>query len=148
MLTANTSTAASTKVSIMASVGRPTDYTQEIGETARAYLSDDESVNYKSYSHAIPSVVGLCRVLNRARSTVYQWAENEDHEFADILATSKEFQELVTLNGTLAGTLNPQIGKLVLGLHGYHDKQQTELSGPEGKPIETMFNFIEVSKDK
>ncbi len=117
----------------MANRGRPTDYTPDIGELARSYLSDDESVNYLSYKHAIPSVVGLCRVLNRARSTIYQWAEDENHDFADILATSKEFQELVTLNGTLKGTLNPQIGKLVLGLHGYHEKK--ELTGAEGKDL-------------
>jgi len=110
-------------------MGRPTDYTPEIGEKAIAYLSDDESVNYLSHSHAIPSIVGLCRVLNRARSTVYQWAEDKEHDFADIIASNKEFQELVTLNGTLKGTLNPVIGKLVLGKHGYHEKQDTNVTG-------------------
>ncbi len=125
-------------------VGRPTNYTKELGELAKEYLSDDESVNYLSYEHAIPSVVGLCRVLNRAKSTLYLWAKDEGHEFSDIIAKSNEFQEFVTLNGTLKGTLNPVIGKLVLGKHGYHEKQQTEISGPGGKPIETTSKVLNV----
>lgn len=116
--------------------GRPTTFNEEVAKAAREYLSDDESVNYKSHDHAIPSIVGMCRVIKRPKSTVYDWAKTEGHEFSDILAESNEFQELVTINGTLKGELNAQIGKLVLGKHGYHEKQEvnatvTEISHEE-----------------
>lgn len=106
--------------------GRPTECTEELIAKAREYLSDDWQVNYLSHDHAIPSIVGMCRVLNRARSAIYRWAEDENNEFKDILEESKEFQELVVLNGTLKGDLNAQIGKLVLGKHGYHEKQEIQ----------------------
>jgi hypothetical protein len=106
--------------------GRPTTFNEEIAIKAREYLSDDKEVNYLSHGHAIPSIVGMCRVIKRPKSTVYGWAEDKEHEFSDILAESNEFQELTTINGTLKGDLNAQIGKLVLGKHGYHDKQEVD----------------------
>lgn len=115
--------------------GRPTSCDQETIDKALAYISNDETINYLSHGHAIPSVVGLCRVLNRARSTLYKWAEDPNNIFSDILADSNELQELVLLNGTLTNELNSNIGKLVLGKHGYHDKQ--DITGNDGGPIET-----------
>lgn len=108
--------------------GRPREYDQSVLDKSAVYLSDDDSKNYKSRGHAIPSIVGLCRVLNRARSTLYKWAGEEDKVgFSDMLAKCNEMQELVTLNGSLKNDLNAQISKLVLGKHGYHDKQDTTL---------------------
>ena len=103
--------------------GRKTSITPKIIKLALEYVSDDPKKNYIRYDHAIPSIVGLCRVLKRSRSTIYLWATDPDNAFSDIVDTNKEFQELVTLNGTLNGTLNANIGKLVLGKHGYHDRQ-------------------------
>lgn len=130
--------------------GRPTAYKEEYFDLASKYLSDDESVNYLSYGHAIPSVVGLTRVIGVARSTMYKWAEEEGHPFSDILTQNGEFQELSTLNGALNGSLNAQIAKLVLGKHGYHDKQDNTLSGPEGRPVEVdhQVTFVGVDGDQ
>lgn len=108
--------------------GRPTQYTKEMGEKAQQYLSDDKTVNYESRGHAIPSIVGLCRILNVARSTLYLWAKDKDHEFSDILENSNELQELVLINGSLKNELNPTIAKLALGKHGYSEKQDIDLS--------------------
>lgn len=116
--------------------GRPTNYTPELVQKATDYVSDDPEKNYLSYDHAIPSVVGLCRVLNRARSTLYAWGDDKSKSFSDILRAVNEFQELTVLNGTLKNQLNAQIGKLVLGKHGYHEKQDTALSGPGGDAIQ------------
>ena len=69
-------------------VGRPTDYNQEIVDKAWAYVD-----GFADHGHAVPSVVGLCKVLNRSRSTVYNWAEDKDTEFMDILAAIKEKQD-------------------------------------------------------
>jgi len=110
-------------------MARPTDYNQEVIDKAYEYLGDDPSTNYQSHGHAIPSIVGMCRVIKRARTTLYRWAEEEDNEFKYILAQSNEDQEFTLLNGALKNELNPNIAKLALGKHGYHDKQDTNIAG-------------------
>ena len=111
-------------------VGRPTDYNQEIVDKAWAYVD-----GFADHGHAVPSVVGLCKVLNRSRSTVYNWAEDKDKEFMDILAAINENQELVTFNKSLTGEYNSAIAKLLLGKHGYSDKSDQTISGGD-KPLE------------
>lgn len=107
--------------------GRPTDYNEEVVKLSLAYISDDESVNYLSHKHKTPSVVGLCRVINRARSTLYKWAEEDDKDFSDILAVLKEFQEFVLTNGGLGNEFNSTITKLMLTKHGFSDRQDVEV---------------------
>ena len=97
--------------------GRPKTLTSEVKKKARDYIND-----FESYGHAVPSVVGLCRVINRSRQTLYNWS-NDDSEFLDILREINENQELVTLNKSLTGEYNASIAKLLLGKHGYSDKQ-------------------------
>lgn len=119
-------------------MARPTHCTPEVIEQAKAYIE-----NYQSeHDHVIPSVVGLCGVINRARSTVYQWAENKENEFADILESINEKQQQVLLHKGLSGDFNSAITKLVLGKHGYHDKQDTTLSDPEGGPVAVSVSFV------
>jgi hypothetical protein len=97
--------------------GRPKTLTSEVKAKARDYIND-----FESYGHAVPSLVGLCRVINRSRQTLYNWS-NDDSEFLDILEAINENQELVTLNKSLTGEYNATIAKLLLGKHGYSDKQ-------------------------
>lgn len=124
--------------------GRPTEYTQEIADSAWDYIEG----GWIKADHAMPSVVGLCRVIGRAKSTIYDWAQDEEKQFSDILASIKELQELTLMNGGLRGEMNSNIVKLALGKHGYHDKADNTLSGPGGKPVETAFNFIPVGPKK
>ncbi len=112
--------------------GRPTSWTEEIEQEAWKYLEEWGTV----HGHAVPSVVGLCAAIGRAKSTIYDWSNEEDKQFSDILAAIKEKQELVTFNMSLTGEYNATIAKLLLGKHGYHDKQSTELSGKDGSAIE------------
>lgn len=125
---------------------RPTEYSKELEIKAREYIE-----SFESNSDSIPSVVGLCKVINRARSTVYKWADEDDKKFSDILSELKEAQELALLNKGLSGEFNSTITKLILTKHGYSDKQETELSGVNGKPIEVDQNitvdFIDPSSD-
>lgn len=97
--------------------GRPKTLTSEVKKKARDYIND-----FESYGDAVPSLVGLCRVINRSRQTLYNWS-NDDSEFLDILEAINENQELVTLNKSLTGEYNATIAKLLLGKHGYSDKQ-------------------------
>ena len=111
--------------------GRSTEYTDEIAEQALAYING----GWEKEGHAIPSIVGLCKVIKRARSTIYKWAEDKDNPFSDMLEESKETQEFVTLNKSLMNEFNPTISKLILAKHGYHDKQDNQLTGKDGVPL-------------
>jgi hypothetical protein len=104
--------------------GRPVEFTDELQEQAWAYIDE-----YKTkHGHEFPSVVGLCAVINRGKSTIYDWAARDDNQFSDILAAIKERGELVLLNGSLRGDLNSNIAKLVLGKHGYHERQEVDVN--------------------
>ena len=99
--------------------GRPTNLTKEVIQQAWDYVDD-----FETHGHAVPSVVGLCKVINRSKSSVYRWAEEENSDFWDILRAINENQELVTFNRALTGDYNASIAKLLLGKHGYSDKQE------------------------
>ena len=105
--------------------GRPTKYTPEIVQQALDYL---EQYNTE-HGHAIPSAIGMSIVLKLDESTLYDWAKQEGNEFSKILPRCKKQQEFTLINGGLKSDLNSNIVKLVLGKHGYSDKQHTEHSG-------------------
>ncbi len=116
-------------------VGRPTKFTPELVKKAQHYLE-----NFEEYNDAIPSVVGLALVVDVRRETLHVWAkEDGKEELSNILSQIQEKQERVLINSGLDGTFNSNITKLVLGKHGYHDKQETELSGKDGGAIETKW---------
>ena len=123
----------------MAKAGRPTDYSPELVAKASEYLD-----KYEEQGDMIPSVVGLCKYIGRSRACIYRWAEQEDKkEFSDILDDINETQSRVLINKGLSGDFNSNITKLVLGKHGYHDKQDSTLSAPDGSPV--VFNINPVS---
>ena len=72
---------------------------------------------------------------------MYKW-EAENKEFSDILADIKAKQESVLINKGLSGDFNSAITKLVLGKHGYHDKQDMDLKGEMSVQIGKEFNGI------
>lgn len=111
-------------------MARPTLWSEELETEAWQYITD-----YEGHGHAFPSVVGLCAVIERSKSSVYEWAQDESKGFSDILEAIKEAQELVAWNKGLNGDYNASLVKLLLGKHGYSDKVESELSGPNGGPI-------------
>ena len=103
-------------------MARPTEYDSKVLELAEDYLE-----SYGHLGEVVPTVVGLCRHINRARSTVYEWASHKDKsEFSDIVLRVSELQELDLVNGGLRGELNPQIAKTMMARHGYSDRQQID----------------------
>lgn len=104
--------------------GRPTKYNEEALNTAEDYI-----VNFSDYGDAIPSVVGLAVALETHRDTIYAWAKEEGKEaFSDIVKRLSTNQERGLLNGGLDNSFNPTIAKLLLGKHGYSDKQETDIT--------------------
>ena len=113
-------------------MARPTDYNEEILEKTREYLK-----NYSNYGDAIPSVAGLAVVLHISRTTIYDWASQEEKkEFSYILDDILSDQERVLINKGLTSEFNSNIVKLALGKHGYVER------------TETAHNFDEESKEK
>ena len=102
--------------------GRPTTYTPEVLEKANTYLEE-----WEAEGDMIPSIVGLAKYIERARSLLYVWAEDKNKkEFKDILEEINEQQHQVLINKGLNSEFNSNITKLVLGKHGYHDKQEVD----------------------
>jgi len=121
--------------------GRPTTYTDEVIKKAASYLDE-----WQDLGDMIPSVEGLAEYIERARSTIYYWAEDEEKtEILDTLAKINEIQKRTLINKGLSGDFNSNITKLVLGNHGLSEKVQQELTGKDGGAIQTtQINFIPV----
>lgn len=101
-------------------MARPTKYNDVLLEKAKGYISQ-----YSLLGDVIPSIAGLSSYLEVNRSSLYEWEKNYP-EFSDILRAIKSEQEQVLLNSGLKGDFNSAITKLVLGKHGYHDKQDID----------------------
>lgn len=112
-------------------MARPTKYSTALVEKAQHYLD-----NFEEYDEVIPSAVGLALVLNITRSTLYEWAKDDNKkEFSDILDNINKKQEQVLLKNGLNNTFNSNITKLLLGKHGYHDRQQQD-----GTQVQVIIN--------
>ncbi len=114
--------------------GRPSLYTATVLKKSRKYIAD-----YEDYDDLIPSIAGLSVILGVRRETLHAWDRDPDkEEFSHILDELRATQERVLINKGLVGTFNPTIAKLVLGKHGYHERQSHEVTGGKGGPIETI----------
>jgi len=105
--------------------GRPSIYTPDLLDEARAYLS-----NWNEGGKVIPSHVDLALCLKISRSTLYEWGASDDKkEFSDILEEISQLQESELMNNGLSGLFNANITKLVLGKHGYKDTSEVTNKG-------------------
>ncbi len=110
--------------------GRPTKLTPEAIEKAIDYING----GYEACGDSIPSHVGIALLLNIATSTLYKWANEDSEEFSSILESCRQKQHQLLIGKGLSGDFNPSIAKLVLGKHGYHERQ--EHTGPDGQPMQ------------
>ncbi|MEE8289565.1 MAG: terminase small subunit [Nitrosomonadaceae bacterium] len=101
--------------------GRPTEYCQAQEDLAWEYANGA----WEKQGDTVPSVVGLCKYINRARSIIYDWSADEDKQFSDILCTIKENQESQLIKNGLNSEFNPTITKLMLTKHGYSDRVES-----------------------
>lgn len=121
--------------------GRPSKYNDEIVKEAYEYIEI-----YETLGDAIPSHAGMCHYINIGKSTLYDWAQDEEKVFSDILEKCNIAQERVLLSKGLTGDFNAAITKLALGKQGYKESTATEVSGPDGGPIQTdsVIEFVPV----
>lgn len=126
--------------------GRPTDYSEEKLALARMYLEG----GWEEQGDVVPQIAGLALAMGVDRSTVYDWAKQEDKmEFSHIFTRIQSLQERGLVNKGLSGDFNPAITKMMLTKHGYSDKQETQLTGADGGPVQTAttFQFVGVDED-
>lgn len=114
--------------------GRPSKYNEEMLEKARDYLK-----NYESYGDVIPMACGLAVFLGVNEQTIYNWANDSNPEFLELLGDIKSKQHSVLLAKGLLGDFNSTITKLVLTKHGYSDKMET--TGADGGPIKNEWTI-------
>jgi len=124
-------------VSVMGKFGRPTIYTNEMLEKAFEYIGlfdlrqGERECNVDQ--EIIPTVVGLCRYIDRSKSTVYSWLKDEDKgDFLDIVSALEESQHISLVSGGLSGGYNPMITKLILYKHGYSEKMEVDNTSSDG----------------
>ena len=120
--------------------GRPTDLTQEVIDSANAYLLSCEDTEVEkdewqrvtySLKVKLPSIEWLARHIKVARSTIYEWRKLETplwREFSDIIEDILSEQAEKLLNNWLSGDYNPTIAKVILTKHWYTDKSETALT--------------------
>ena len=121
--------------------GRPTKYNQDILDKTLAYLDDYFDV----YQHVIPSIAGLSLVLDINRDTIHAWAKQDDkQEFSDMLQKLNAKQQQILISKGLSGEFNSNITKLVLTKHGYHDKQDVEVTAEINHTVQEQINFDKV----
>jgi hypothetical protein len=110
------------------STGRPSKLTETMWKKIDSYMKDYNGEH-------VPTTAGLADFLKVSRSTVYYWGDNNDR-FSDILDRIQTIQEKLLINNSLVGEFNATIAKLMLGKHGYSEKSQQEISGPNGGPLQ------------
>lgn len=122
--------------------GRPTKYNKALLDKCREYMED-----YQDVGDVIPSHVGLFLFVGISKTCAYDWARDENKkEFSSILDEIMIMQERALFNGGLSNSMNSAIVKLALGKHGYSEKQQQEISGPDGGPQEHKWQVEVVDK--
>ncbi len=133
----------------MAEVGRPSDYTPELQERAEAYLND-----FDPESGVLPTIEGLALHLGISRQTVYAWRsevkegtkELAKPEFTDIVERVLATQSKTLIEKGLVGDFNASITKMMLGKHGYSDRQEVDVTS-KGEAV-TGINYILPSADQ
>ena len=112
-------------------VGRPTKYTPELLIAAQHYVD-----NWQDIDEVIPSIVGLALHIGINRDTAHDWNGQEGKdEFSDIFKKISAMQARELLKNGLNGEFNSTITKVMLTKHGFSDKVDNTLSGPNGGAI-------------
>lgn len=124
----------------MAKAGRPTDLDEDVVNQVWEYLE-----TYRKHGDIVPTIEGLACFIKCSVSAIYQWESRESEngsQFKEAVNAVRASQGKELLNGGLDGSLNSGITKLILTKHGYSDKTQQEVSGPNGGPVQSETTWV------
>jgi hypothetical protein len=110
--------------------GRPPKW-QDAVDPAWDYVNG----GFQAEGDVFPSVAGLAVSLSCARETIHAWAR-EHEDFSHIVKALMAKQEKMLSNGGILGEYNASITKLILTKHGYSEKTETAITGPDGGPLQ------------
>lgn len=133
--------------------GRPTEYNTKILSKSKEYIEScvdvienyhkTQGVKSDSYERIVnvnlPTIEGLALYLGVSRDTIYAWGEKYP-QFVCIMENLRATQANKLINSALSGNYSAPIAKLLLAKHGYRD--ETTLTGPEGKPLTITFDPV------
>jgi len=114
-------------------MSRPTKYSDEILASAENYVAG----GYLDDDDVIPTKAGLSLRLDIALSTIDAWdADPTRPQFSGVLGNLMAKQHRILANKGLVGDFNSVMAKLMLTKHGYADKADNTLAGPNGGPVQ------------
>ncbi len=121
-------------------MARPTDYSDEIIKRAEEYLlnlPEDENLH---------SLEGLAEYLDISRTTIYDWASQEEKkEFSYIVEKVLNKQGKTLINKGIVGIFTPAITKVMLSKHGY--REGIEQTGKDGEKLTVQLINYDSSHD-
>ena len=143
----------------MASVGRPTDYNEDILTNSISYIEScvdvyesfisGQSDSFTKYDQKlivkIPTIEGLASYLKIHRSTLYAW-QKQYPEFSDIIEQLQQKQADRLLSNGLSGNYNSTIAKVLLTKHGYTDKQEIDQKTEHSGEIKHNLDYSKLSE--
>lgn len=111
-------------------MARPTKLTQQLIDKAAAYLGETKMGG--QYFGDLPTVAGLAIFMDVARSSIYEWSEQDTplgKEFSDTLERILATQQYMLQGKSLKGEYNPTIAKMLLNVnHGMVEKTKTDIT--------------------
>lgn len=116
-------------MSLKAPVGRPTDFKPQYAEEILALMATGLSL------------AAAAAELGFHRQRVYEWVEKHP-EFADTIKLAKSKRQLFLERRLLSADAGPVVTSTIFALKNaagddWRDKQEHELTGKDGGPIET-----------
>jgi hypothetical protein len=127
----------------MAKMGAPSKYTPELLEKAWNYVRG----GWIEAEDAVPSIEGLCCEIGISVKTAYNWEEDEDKDFLQVLDTLRALQGRGLINNGLKGAFNPSISKMLLTKHGYSDKIEQDNTSSDGSMTPTFNTYYEAKPE-
>lgn len=129
--------------------GAPRQYesVEELESVINEYFETDAFIEMGDTKVFAPTVTGLAYALNLTRQGLINYGERE--EFVDTIKRAKE-RIAIALEQRLYGNNVTGIIFNLKNNYGWNDKQQRELTGAEGGPIEVAdvsFTFNPVGND-
>lgn len=123
-----------------AAVGRPSKYKDSFPADIIQLMSEGLSLT------AAAASIGICR------ETAYAW-EREIPEFSDAVKLARAKRTLKLERDLLMADNGPTVTSRIFALKNacaaeWREKTETEISGPDGKPIESVTRIELVAPDK
>lgn len=105
--------------------GRPTTYSDEVVALGVDYI--------ENCPDNLPSVVGLCLHIGRAKSLVYEWVKQGDKKpLADIVSIVNEMQEHILINKSITNEFNSKIAAMMLSKFGHVERKEIDNTSSDG----------------